>query len=92
MREALLAPDDVRALLKDLQTHARVINTSLRSAVRQQTPSHSVPVEAAVEQLLSHAVNAIQIRYHHDGWDWTDTLLQTGSGFRLVRCQHPSPS
>lgn len=88
MREAILTEDDVRELVADLQAHTRVSGTLCKAAAQRQTPPHNIPLEVAVEQLLARTVAAIQIRYEFNGYDWTDTLLHTAAGLRLVRCQH----
>lgn len=90
MCEAVLSRDDVLALVADLQTHAQITGTLCKAAPRQQTPSLNIPLETAVEQLFARNVTAIQICYAHDGHEWTDTLLNTPTGLRLVRCQHPN--
>ena len=88
MREAILSRDEVRALVADLQAHTRVISTLCKAGPQQQTPPGSIPLEAAIEQFFERSVSAIQIRYAYDGHEWTDTLLNTPAGFRMVRCQH----
>ena len=88
MREAILSRDDVLALVADLQAHTRVISTLCKAGPQQQTPPGSIPLEAAIERLFERTVSAIQIRYAYDGHEWTDTLLNTPAGFRMVRCQH----
>lgn len=90
MCEAVLSRDDVLALVADLQAHAQITGTLCKTAPQQQTPSDSIPLETAVEQLFARNVTAIQIRYAYDGHEWTDTLLNTPTGLRLVRCQHPN--
>ncbi|RLS58905.1 MAG: hypothetical protein DWH91_01520 [Planctomycetota bacterium] len=88
MREALLSRDDVLALVADLQAHTRVISTLCKAGPQQQTPPGSTPLETAIERLFERTVSAIQIRYAYDGHEWTDTLLNTPTGIRMVRCQH----
>ncbi|MDP1797658.1 MAG: hypothetical protein Q8K78_09265 [Planctomycetaceae bacterium] len=89
MREAVLSRDDVLTLVADLQAHAQITGTLCKAAPQQQTPLHNISLETAVEQFFTWAVSAIQIRYAYDGHEWTDTLLNTPAGMRLVRCQHP---
>ena len=90
MREAILSRDDVLTLVADLQAHTRISSTLCKAAPQQQTPPHNIPLEAAVERLIERTVSAIQIRYTYDGHEWTDTLLNSPSGIRIVRCQHAS--
>jgi hypothetical protein len=88
MREAVLSRDDVLALVADLRAHTRVISTLCKAGPQQQTPPGSIPLEVAIERLFERTVSAIQIRYAYDGHEWTDTLLNTPAGIRMVRCQH----
>ena len=88
MVQAILSHQDVLALVADLQAFARVTGTLCKAAPQQQTPPENVPLEAAVNQLFAQTVVAVQIRYAYDGQEWTDTLLNSSTGVRLVRCQH----
>lgn len=89
MRESVLSRDEVLALVADLQTHARVTSTLCKAVPHQQTHPHNIPLDTAVEQLFARTVSAIQVRYFYDSHEWTDTLLNTPTGMRIVRCQHP---
>lgn len=88
MREAVLSSGDVLALLADLQAHTRIQGVLCKSGAHQQTPTGETPLEQAVDQLVNRTVTAIQIRYAYDDHEWTDTLLNSPAGVRLVRCQH----
>jgi hypothetical protein len=90
MREALLTREDVMALVADWVAHTRVISTLCKAGPHQQTPPGNTPLEIAIERLLERTVSAIQVRYAYDGYEWTDTLLNTPAGIRMVRCQHSS--
>lgn len=88
MREALLSSAEVLALAADLQSHARIQGTLCKAGPRQQTPPGDAPLETAIHRLLERSVTAVQVQYAYDGHEWTDTLLNTPAGVRLVRCQH----
>jgi hypothetical protein len=88
MREAILTREDVLALVADLQVHTRVISTLCKAGPQQQTPPGSIPLETAIERLFDRTASAIQVRYAYDGHEWTDTLLNSPAGLRMVRCQH----
>ncbi len=32
----------------------------------------------------------VQVHYRYDGHEWTDTVLRTAGGYRLVRCRVPT--
>jgi hypothetical protein len=89
MREALLDPDKVRELASDLARFTRVFSIQCKTSARSQTPpAGDVSLEQATELLLSRNVQAIQVKYHYEDHEWTDTLMQFPSGVRLVRCRH----
>lgn len=88
MREAILSPEEVLALQTDLLAHAQIQGVLCKSGPRERTPHGNTPLDVALQHLLDRDVSAVQIRYAYDGHDWTDTLLNTSSGIRLVRCQH----
>ena len=88
MREAVLSRDEVVALQADLLTHTQIQGVLCKAKSREQTPVGNTSLELAIQQLLDHLTAAVQIRYSYDGHEWTDTLLNTPAGVRLVRCQH----
>ena len=88
MVQAELSQQDVLALVADLQAFARVTGTLCKVAPQQQVPPDNILLEAAIDQLIARTVVAVQIRYVYDGHEWTDTLVTSPSGVRLVRCQH----
>lgn len=89
MREAVLSHDEVAILAADLQAYTRIASVICKSRSQQHAPPGSIPLSAAIDQLFSRTITAIQIRYAYDGYEWTDTLLHTPAGVRFVRCQHP---
>ncbi len=88
MCEAVLSREEIQALVADLSAHTQILGTQCKAAPQQQTPPHNLPLESAIDQLFSRAVMAVQVRYRFDGHEWTDTLLNSPAGVRLVRCQH----
>jgi hypothetical protein len=48
----------------------------------------TITLTVALERLLSGSARAIQLRYRFDGYEWTDTVMASMTGFRVVRCRH----
>ena len=89
MREAFLDSDKVRELASDLARFTRVFSVQCKTSVRSQTPpAGNVTLEQATELLLSNNLQAMQVKYHYEDHEWTDTLMQFPKGVRLVRCRH----
>ncbi|MBL8827269.1 MAG: hypothetical protein JNM18_09805 [Planctomycetaceae bacterium] len=88
MREAVLSREEVLALQADLLAHTQIQGVLCKAWPREQTPAGNTPLDEAVQRLLDRATAAVQIRYAYDSHEWTDTLLNTPVGVRLVRCQH----
>lgn len=90
MREAVLSCDDVDALTADLSQHTQIQSVIGKGGPRQHSSETLLTLSDAVAQLVARTLPAIQIRYGYDGFDWTDTLIHTPHGIKLVRCQHDS--
>ncbi len=74
-------------LVRDLQSCARIESVQARAAVRAEPVNQSDGIESAVQQLLSGAASAVQIRYLYDDIHWTDTIMRVDSGYRMIRMQ-----
>ncbi len=77
--------------------------TQLETDLLHRTQVHSVQVKHGATQMVGEGVwqlpdalaalregkvRGVQINYRYDSHEWTDTLLHTSEGFRLVRVQH----
>ena len=88
MVEGLIDATTLRQLFADLAAHASVIGVREKSDPREYTVPESLSASLALDRLLSGSAQAIQVRYRHDGHEWTDTILATPGGFRVIRCSH----
>ena len=89
MREALLDAANVRELIGDLSQCTRLLSVHCKTNAHSQTPAASgVSLEQAAELLLNGEVQAIQVKYFYDQYEWTDTLMRLLNGIRMVRCRH----
>lgn len=90
MREGLLEAVQVEQLFTDLADCTRVLAILEKGGAQNHAKSSTLDLAAACQRFLNREVLAIQIRYHYDGCEWTDTLLHSPAGIRAVRCQQPS--
>ena len=79
--DGLLEPKQVEQLFADLTAHAVGLE------VRDRT-GKIWSADQARDRLLNRKLPSLQLRYHFDGYDWTDTLMHTPHGLRAVRCRH----
>jgi hypothetical protein len=87
LRQALLSPEEVRALAADLLACTQL--GEVLEKTRDRSHADGQPsLSAAIERLLDGRVTGMQVRYRYQDQEWTDTLMAASGGFRLVRCQH----
>lgn len=75
-------------LFADIQTAGTVIGVREKSGPAEYANGEMMPSNVALQRLLSGDARAVQVRYQFDGHEWTDTILASASGFRVVRCRH----
>jgi hypothetical protein len=88
MVEGLIDAATLRQLFADLATAAKIISIREKVAPTGYAATAELPPADALQRLLDGSSPATQVRYHHDGHEWTDTLLATPAGYRVVRCRH----
>ena len=88
MVEGLIDPPTLTRLFADIQTAGRVLGVREKGGPAEYAGGDVMPPAVALERLLAGTARAVQLRYHFDGHEWTDTVLATASGFRVVRCRH----
>ncbi len=89
MCEARLNNEELRALGKDLVICTELVSISCKGSARSYTPDRSeIGLDEALSALMEATVHAIQIKYRYQAYEWTDTLMQSPLGVRLVRCRH----
>jgi hypothetical protein len=79
--DGILSPEQVKNLFADLTAHARGLEIRDRAG-------KTYPADQACDLLLRSKQGALQLRYHFDGYNWTDTIMHTPQGLRAVRCRH----
>lgn len=87
MVEGLIDPPTLARLFADIRTAGAVLGVREKGGPAEFAGGE-VPLATALDRLLAGAARAVQVRYRHDGHEWTDTVLAATGGFRVVRCRH----
>lgn len=87
MVEGLLDRQTLARLFADLEIAAAVLGVREKGGPAEFAGGE-LPLATALDRLLAGTARAVQVRYHHDGHEWTDTVLAAAEGFRVVRCRH----
>jgi hypothetical protein len=88
MVEGLIDADTLRRLFQDLSVAAKIISLREKGGPVDYASDNEYTPADALQRLLSGASRAIQVRYQFGDAEWTDTVLTTGVGYRVVRCRH----
>lgn len=88
MVEGLIDPPTLTQLFADIQTAGTVLGVREKGGPAEYAAGDGMPHAVALERLLAGTARAVQLRYQFDGHEWTDTILATAAGFRVVRCRH----
>lgn len=88
LRSGVLDDNGVVALFRDIRTLTRVDGIVVKDRPGRVGNGSSVCLEEAERLVLAREVRGVQIRYHHDGAEWWDTLMCAPDGVRLVRIRH----
>jgi hypothetical protein len=83
MQEAML-----RQYFTDLQTCATIMEILEKNLLATTSVSTANDLNTLLHKLLNGETRRAQIRYLYDGVHWTDTLLASRRGFKVVRCRH----
>jgi hypothetical protein len=88
MVEGLIDPPTLARLFADIQTAGTILGVREKGGPAEYASGEQMPPAVALDRLLTGTARAVQLRYHFDGYEWTDTVLATTTGFRVVRCRH----
>lgn len=72
-------------LFEDLSAHAQVTEILVKGGATQHASGVRASLPEAYALLVAGAVRAVQIRYRWENQDWSDTILKTAGGARVVR-------
>jgi hypothetical protein len=85
--EGLLGDPELELLFTELAAHGRILEVLTRVGPRDHASPDRLTLGEAKRLLLSGAVRAVQVRYHFDDAEWSDTLIRLPTGTRVVRCK-----
>jgi len=88
MVEGLIEAGTLRQLFAELSAAATILGVREKGGPTEYAGGEAMPPAVALERLLTGTARATQIRYQFDGYEWTDTVLLVGGGYRVVRCRH----
>ena len=88
MTEGVIDAATLRLLGADLTGATVVLGVREKGPPGTYTVAGELPLMVAIDRLLSGTARAVQVRYRYDGREWTDTVIATHNGFRVVRCRH----
>lgn len=89
--EGLLDEAGVEALLNDLGALAELREARLKGAPTELCAADSLSFAEAARAWRGGSARALQLRYRYAGREWSDTLLRTPAGTRVVRIELPDP-
>jgi hypothetical protein len=90
LTEGTIDAATLRQLGADLEACAQVLSVRAKAGPVALAAPDELPLDRALEDLLTGTTRAVQVRYWYDGHEWTDTVVALGKGFRVVRCRHES--
>ena len=88
MMDGVIDAATLRQLFTDIQSAGTAIGVREKGGPAEYAAGGELSPAKALERLLAGTARAVQIRYQFDGHEWTDTVLATATGFRVVRCRH----
>ena len=88
LQDAILDPETLEQLFRDIQRCAVVDEVLLKGGAALMASEKSVPLAEAEQALREKRVAGVQIRYWYEGANWWDTLMHTPRGVRLIRIEH----
>jgi hypothetical protein len=74
----------------DLLHRTQVHSVQVKHGATRMVGDDVWQLPAAFAALRAGEVRGVQVNYRYEDYEWTDTLLRTTGGYRLVRVQHPA--
>lgn len=87
LQDEIVNDETIRRLFADLEALTDVLEIRVKGAAREHSGAAPSDLASACDLLLHDHVRAVQIIYHYQGEDWSDTLMRTPKGNRLLRMQ-----
>jgi len=85
LHQAVLDDQTLAALFQDVASLGADVEVTPKGRSRQQVDGASMTLSEARAALCGGAIQAVQLRYDHEGDRWCDTLMPAENGWRLTR-------
>lgn len=89
MREMIFGEEQLSSFIDDLKNFTQIESIQTKGGAGLYADERQPKLDDAFTALRNGAVRGIQIRYRHNGFDWSDTVFSIASDYKIVRCQHP---
>ncbi|QDT98995.1 hypothetical protein [Gimesia aquarii] len=89
MREIIFGEKQFADYISDLKNCTQIQAVQTKGGETLYADESQLKLDHAFTTFRKGAVRGVQIRYHHNGFDWTDTVFKLASDYKIVRCQHP---
>lgn len=90
--DAVVDATTLAQLEDDLQHQTQVHSVQVKHGATRLVREGVWQLPAAFAALRAGEVRGVQVNYRFENHEWTDTLLRTTEGYRLVRVQHLAPT
>ncbi|MBL8867973.1 MAG: hypothetical protein KF873_23420 [Gemmataceae bacterium] len=88
MVEGTIDSPTLAKMFAEIESHGTLIGIREKAGPGDYAGTEELTPALALDRLQRREARAVQIRYRHDGFEWTDTVLAMPDGFRVVRCRH----
>lgn len=86
LQQSILDPETVRALFADLKACTEVLAVMPKAGPGYVTPE-DIGLDEGEALLNEGKLRGLQIRYHYQGEEWWDTLIQRDGQIHITRIQ-----
>ncbi len=90
MREMIFDEEQIDSYISDLKNFTKIESVQAKGGETAYADESPLQLDDAFTALKSGTARGIQIRYHHNSFDWSDTVFRASDAYKIVRCQHPA--
>ncbi|MFK7777859.1 MAG: hypothetical protein QM501_07010 [Gimesia sp.] len=90
MREMIFDEEQLASFLSDLKEFTKIESIQIKGGETSHADDPQLNLDDAFSALKTDSVRGIQIRYNHNGFDWSDTVFNAAKDYKVIRCQHPA--
>ena len=89
MREMVFDEEQVASFMDDLKNLTQIESIQTKGGKSLHADESQINLDDAFTALKKGEIRGIQIRYRHNGFDWTDSVFIVANDYKIIRCQHP---